>query len=97
MAASAPASEAVWLSVSAAPCSERPALTATTGFFAASALRAAASNLRHVVDRLDVQADRGDARIVDQSGEAVRQPDAGLVAQRHQVPDRQARAAAWSG
>ena len=45
--------------------------------------------LRDVVDRLDVQADRGDARIVDQGGEAVRQPDAGLVAQRHQMPDRQ--------
>ena len=89
MAASAPASEAVWLSVSARACSERPAFIATTGFFAASALRAAGVELGDVVEALDVQADRGDARIVDQGGEQSDRP-AGLVAERHQKADRQA-------
>ncbi len=45
--------------------------------------------LARVVDRLDVQADRGHPRIVDQGGDAVREPDAGLVTECHQMPDRQ--------
>ena len=90
MAASAPASEAVWLSARAAPASERPALTATIGFLAASAFRGRGIERGDVVDRLDVQADRGDARVVDQGGDAVRQADLGLIAERHQMADRQA-------
>ncbi len=46
LAASPPASEAVWLTVAARACSERPTFSATTGFCISRAFAASASKAR---------------------------------------------------
>ena len=57
MAASAPASEAVWREVACRACSERPTFIATIGFLSSPRLRAADVEAGDASKRLDVQAD----------------------------------------
>ena len=96
-AASEPASEAVCEMVAARACSERPTFMATIGFLSSRARAASRSKPATRIEAFDVQAERGDALVLDQAERHFGQAGLRLVAGRHQEGDRQAALSAWSG
>ena len=90
-AAAPPASEAVWVRVAARAGAERPALSATTGFASGAGLGGHRLEGANVAEALDVEAEGGDAGVVEERRGDVGEAGLGLVAGGHDVGERQAR------